>query len=129
MLPKGPPFNTCSLCMFPCTDISAYPDSVNVLEGVEGDVRTPDKLINGVNATQDGKSMWLAPVLPALLNKIYVIFDQPMQISMIKLWNYSKSLNGGSKELLTGSYKIMTSTGAGRLWIFHGSCAELRRRA
>lgn len=37
---------------------------MNVLDNVSGDVRTPDKLIDGVNSTNDGRHMWLAPVLP-----------------------------------------------------------------
>lgn len=49
------------------SDIAAFPDSVNSLEGVCGDVRTPDKLIDQVNNTSDGRHMWLAPILPGLV--------------------------------------------------------------
>ena len=49
-------------CFF--LDIGAHPESVNVLEGSARDVRTPDKLIDGVNETLDGRHMWLAPILP-----------------------------------------------------------------
>ena len=49
-------------------DIAAFPESVNVLEGVRGDVRTSDKLVDGVYDTDDGRHMWLAPVLPDVVS-------------------------------------------------------------
>ena len=48
--------------------MAAFPDSVNVLDNVTGDVRTPDKLVDGVNNTMDGRHMWLAPILPDMVS-------------------------------------------------------------
>lgn len=48
-------------------NITAYPHSVNELEGVSDDIRTPDKLIDGFNDTYDGRHMWLAPILPGIV--------------------------------------------------------------
>lgn len=56
------------------SDISAYPDSVNVLEKINSDVRTPDKLIDGVNDTTDGGHMWLAPILPSIVSLLLPSF-------------------------------------------------------
>lgn len=79
-------------------DICAYPESVNVLPDVSGDIRTPDKLIDGSNEDKTGAHSWLAPILPKCLNKIFIVMDAPIKISVIKLWNYSKFSRRGVKE-------------------------------
>lgn len=80
-------------------DIAAFPDSVNALPDIGGDLRTPDKLVDGVCDTQDGRHMWLAPILPNIINSVFVVFDEPRTISRVQLWNYGKTQNRGVKEL------------------------------
>ncbi|XP_025997368.1 katanin-interacting protein isoform X2 [Solenopsis invicta] len=45
-------------------NVAAFPESVNIIEGIDNDIRTPDKLIDGINDTRDGRHAWLAPILP-----------------------------------------------------------------
>lgn len=79
-------------------NICAYPESVNSLQNVSGDVRTPDKLIDGINTDSNGLHSWLAPIIPKCLNRIYIIFDIPIGITSIKIWNYSKTSSRAVKD-------------------------------
>jgi hypothetical protein len=51
------------------------------------DARTLDKLYDGVNDTYDDKHMWLAPFTIGEPNTVFIIFDYPVTLSMVKvLW-------------------------------------------
>ncbi len=94
-------------------DIAAFPDSVNALPDISSDLRTPDKLVDGVSDTVEGHHMWLAPVLPGVVNSVYVVFDQPQAVSEVRLWNYGKTSSRGVKELAVSEGKREEGEGEG----------------
>ena len=80
-----------------------------MLPGLENDIRTVDKLINGVNETYDDRNMWISPFITGnsddngkfavKTNTLILSFDKPIMLSCINFWNYSKTPSRGAREI------------------------------
>ncbi|KAL4156972.1 hypothetical protein PRNP1_005998 [Phytophthora ramorum] len=75
----------------PATQVTACPDSINVLEENTDDPRVPTNLIDGVNFTCDDFHMWLAPFTPEQAHYVLLELGATIAVSMVRIWNYNKS--------------------------------------
>ncbi|KAL2635160.1 hypothetical protein R1flu_006639 [Riccia fluitans] len=78
-------------------NVHASPSSINELPGLS-DTRTIDKLLDGENNTWDDQHMWLTLYDPGKINHIYFVFEQPCMLSVLRIWNYSKTPTRGVYE-------------------------------
>ncbi|KAH7460743.1 Katanin-interacting protein [Phytophthora ramorum] len=75
----------------PATQVTACPESINVLEENTDDPRVPTNLIDGVNFTCDDFHMWLAPFTPEQAHYVLLELGATIAVSMVRIWNYNKS--------------------------------------
>jgi hypothetical protein len=89
--------------------IMAKPSSVKDLPDMTGDIRTPDKLIDGFNNTKDDQHMWLAPfhtlgtyfnMTARSQNEVNLVFEKKVSISFVRIWNYAKTATRAAKEIM-----------------------------
>uniref|UniRef100_A0A673G2I0 KATNIP domain-containing protein n=1 Tax=Sinocyclocheilus rhinocerous TaxID=307959 RepID=A0A673G2I0_9TELE len=70
---------------------TASPRDLNDLPECSNDLRTLDKLFDGMNITTDDKHMWLIPFTSSSDHTLTVRFAQPQTIAGFRIWNYNKS--------------------------------------
>ena len=71
--------------------MSADPADINVLPEYKNDPRVVSNLFDGVNATCDDQHLWLAPYSRRRRNVVWLTFDAPRAVGVVRVWNYNKS--------------------------------------
>lgn len=66
--------------------ISAEPLDINVLPEYNKDPRVVTNVLDGVNRTRDDVHMWLAPFTTGQHNYLYLTFDKPCKIALMRIW-------------------------------------------
>jgi hypothetical protein len=79
--------------------VDAEPRSINELPEIQNDPRTPDKLLDGCNATRDDGHMWLAPWTQGQTVTVTVRLPERVRLSLVRLWNYGKTPSRGAKQV------------------------------
>ncbi|KAG6615391.1 uncharacterized protein IUM83_15217 [Phytophthora cinnamomi] len=75
----------------PSQQVTACPESINVLEENSDDPRVAKNLVDGVNFTCDDFHMWLAPFTPGQAHYVLLEMNVSVSVSMVRIWNYNKS--------------------------------------
>ncbi|KAG7378439.1 hypothetical protein PHYPSEUDO_010099 [Phytophthora pseudosyringae] len=124
----------------PETQVTACPESINVLEENADDPRVPKNLVDGVNFTCDDFHMWLAPYTPGQAHYVLLAMDASVSVSMVRIWNYNKSrthtgrgvreaclilYNSAPTKLMSGSEsKLIADSGESGSVIFEGEVRQ-----
>lgn len=66
--------------------ITAKPLDINILNEYDKDPRVVTNLVDGVNRTRDDVHMWLTPFTPKKDHFIYLTFEKPCQVALMRIW-------------------------------------------
>ena len=74
------------MCILYQLQVRAEPSDINILPEYKKDPRVVDNLIDGVNRTRDDVHMWLAPFNDGQNHLVFLTFDKPCKVAMIRIW-------------------------------------------
>jgi hypothetical protein len=108
----------------PVRQVTACPESINVLEENTDDPRVPKNLVDGVNFTCDDFHMWLAPYTPGQSHYVLIELGSCIAVSMVRIWNYNKSRTHTCRGVREARLVLLTGRDAPGTTSFEGEIRQ-----
>ncbi len=105
------------------SQVTADPRDMSVV-GHFGDVRTPDKLLNGRNNTTVDSNMWIIPYTSGGRQSVTFSFGREVALVALQVWNFNKVTGDVEKNTIASDEMLLRGANLATLEVLVGSSMQ-----